>query len=127
MAQAAQPVTVHFVSVGIVDDPPLLQVIPIWRVRWGCQKAIAALQQPATPRIPAHVREVLSLPLGELELELQRLRRACNNTLVRSNVRSAMHQLERLLRWYHVNTSRVLQHLDTRLFHKAGLYIVEFL
>ena len=76
------------------------------------------LQQPATPRIPAHVREVLSLPLGELELELPRLWRACDNMLVRSNARSAMRQLERLLRWYHVNTSRGLQHLDTHLFSR---------
>ena len=59
-----RPAVIHFLVVhGSEMEDVILQVIPVWRVRWACQKAISTLKNPPFPRLlRMNVIGVLSLP-----------------------------------------------------------------
>ena len=64
--------TLHVIALG-ARLPPVLNVAPLWRVRWACEKALHELDQaPAAmaEKIPRKVMGSLPLPLVLVEREI---------------------------------------------------------
>ena len=113
----------HVLAVDESNETGKLQVVPLLRARWACEKALEALRKKPV-RLEIDVLGALALPLDRIEKEMWRLHCAmsCSGASVKE-----LQCLRRLARRYHVQVSGVGKHLNLRLFPEAHTRVFGFL
>ena len=113
----------HVLAVDESNETGKLQVVPLLRARWACEKALDALRKKPM-RLGIDVLGALACPLDRIEQEMWRLH--CAMTCSGASVKE-LQCLRRLARRYHVQVSGVGKHLNLRLFPEAHTRVFGFL